>query len=44
MLKGMYNVKDTSRYEYNDDKTISKVHYGWENGASTGGGIVSPVS
>lgn len=41
MLKGMYNVKDTSRYEYNDDKTVSKVRYDWKDGANAGGGIVT---
>ncbi|QJB33043.1 hypothetical protein HF324_17290 [Chitinophaga oryzae] len=41
LLKGMYNVSDTSRYEYNDDKTVSKVRNSWKDGADAGGSIVT---
>ncbi|NML42045.1 hypothetical protein HHL17_32970 [Chitinophaga sp. G-6-1-13] len=41
LLKGMYNVTDTSRYEYNDDKTVSTVRYGFIDDTEVGGGIVT---
>ncbi|RBL89008.1 hypothetical protein [Chitinophaga flava] len=39
LLKGEYSITDTARYEYNSDKTVSRVRYGWIDGADVGGGI-----
>ncbi|NLR66421.1 hypothetical protein HGH92_19085 [Chitinophaga varians] len=41
LLKGMYSVTDTSRIEYNNDKTVSKISYGWIDGTDVGGGITT---
>lgn len=39
LLKGFYSETDTSRIEYNNDQTVSKVTYGWVDGRDVGGGI-----
>ncbi|QJB33044.1 hypothetical protein HF324_17295 [Chitinophaga oryzae] len=39
LLKGMYTVTDTTRIEYNSDKTVSKFTSGWIDGTDVGGSI-----
>ncbi|MBC9911879.1 hypothetical protein [Chitinophaga varians] len=41
LLKGMYSITDTTRIEYNNDKTVSKITYGWIDGTDIGGGITT---
>ncbi|NML42044.1 hypothetical protein HHL17_32965 [Chitinophaga sp. G-6-1-13] len=41
LLKGMYSITDTTRIEYNNDKTVSKIAYGYIDGTDVGGGITT---
>lgn len=41
LLKGMYSETDTNRIEYNSDKTVSKMTYGYVDGTDVGGGITT---
>lgn len=44
LLKGVYSKTDSVRFEYNNDKTLSRFTYGWidgPNNSDVGGGIQS---
>ncbi|WP_212006041.1 hypothetical protein [Chitinophaga sp. HK235] len=39
LLAGIYSPADTSRLQYNDDKTLAKITYTWNRTLSSGSGV-----